>query len=251
MAIVKIIRNDLIELFKRGSFEAIAHGCNCQNMMGAGIADQIRRKLPEAFEADTKFYKRMNNSGVRKACVEMAGNVSVGHTKHGQVFNLYTQVSPGKNADYQLLQKAAENLNKFCKQRNITSVGIPLIGAGIGGLDPVAALTIIGACTPDIDVTVVVWHQDKDMWQKLSVFRNFEFPRKFHGVAILTGRESVSVLVNKEKYWSSYALDLENARTLSFQGETVLSLSDMSPNYYLLVDTKQDYAKNIERIYSI
>ena len=35
---------------------AIAHSCNTRNIMGAGIAKQIKNRYPEAYEADTKAY---------------------------------------------------------------------------------------------------------------------------------------------------------------------------------------------------
>ena len=34
----------------------IAHSCNCQNVMGGGIAKQIKERYPQAYEADTEFY---------------------------------------------------------------------------------------------------------------------------------------------------------------------------------------------------
>jgi O-acetyl-ADP-ribose deacetylase (regulator of RNase III) len=42
---------------------AIAHSCNCQNVMGAGIAKQIKDRYPQAYEADTKFYNNEYNDG--------------------------------------------------------------------------------------------------------------------------------------------------------------------------------------------
>lgn len=36
----------------------IAHSCNCQNVMGGGIAKQIRDRYPQAFEADTEVHMR-------------------------------------------------------------------------------------------------------------------------------------------------------------------------------------------------
>ena len=35
---------------------AIAHSCNTRNIMGGGIAKQIKDRYPEAYEADTKAY---------------------------------------------------------------------------------------------------------------------------------------------------------------------------------------------------
>ena len=35
---------------------AIAHSCNTRNIMGGGIAKQIKNRFPQAYEADTKAY---------------------------------------------------------------------------------------------------------------------------------------------------------------------------------------------------
>ena len=35
---------------------AIAHSCNTRNIMGAGIAKQIKNRYPQAYEADTKAF---------------------------------------------------------------------------------------------------------------------------------------------------------------------------------------------------
>ena len=42
---------DLIQLAQEGAFDVIAHGCNCQCVIGAGIAKVIKKAFPAAFEA--------------------------------------------------------------------------------------------------------------------------------------------------------------------------------------------------------
>ena len=49
---MKTINGDLLKLAKDGEFDVIAHGCNCHNQMGAGIARQIREQFPEAWFVD-------------------------------------------------------------------------------------------------------------------------------------------------------------------------------------------------------
>ena len=47
---------------------AIAHSCNCQNVMGAGIAKQIKDRYPQAFEADTERWSNEYNDGGNWRC---------------------------------------------------------------------------------------------------------------------------------------------------------------------------------------
>lgn len=252
MAIVKVMKGDLLELFKAGAFEGIAHGCNTMNMMGAGIADQIRQQLPEAFEADTDFHERVTGSKNHKPVAVMGGELSIGHTRYGQVFNLYTQLEPGRNGDYQLLQKAMENLNKFCKQRSIQRVGVPLIAAGIAGLDIIAAMTIMNACTPDLDLTVIVWSTDDKSWQKASMFRNYSFPRKFEGFAVVKdAAKGVLSLSEDGKKWKEITFNPLEARVMHHNGERTVSLSDYDPNKYLILDEQSLVLVNMERLYPL
>jgi O-acetyl-ADP-ribose deacetylase (regulator of RNase III) len=49
---MKIVNGDLIELAKKGEFDVIVQGCNCQCRMGRGIALTIKQQFPEALAAD-------------------------------------------------------------------------------------------------------------------------------------------------------------------------------------------------------
>lgn len=69
----------------------IAHSCNCLNVMGAGIAAQIKQKYPEAWKADCEATKRGENK---------LGKFSYARVLSSPdrfVFNLYTQQSVGRD----------------------------------------------------------------------------------------------------------------------------------------------------------
>ena len=74
----------------------IAHSCNCQNVMGAGIAKQIKERYPQAFEADRECYNNEYNEGgnwkVRIGDYSKAEIESkfLPNNK-GRIYNLYTQ----------------------------------------------------------------------------------------------------------------------------------------------------------------
>lgn len=132
MAIIKTIKGDLIELFKQGEFKVIAHGANCKSLMGAGIAKQIRDYFFEAYEADYK--------DEREPIIKL-GSFSRCVTEYGEIYNLYTQLEPGRNFEYQALKSSLEKLHFYLSVKQevtglpIEPIGIPFIGAGIGGGD--------------------------------------------------------------------------------------------------------------------
>ena len=48
----KIVTGDLLQLAEQGQFDVVVHGCNCLCHMGKGIALQIRKQYPAAYDAD-------------------------------------------------------------------------------------------------------------------------------------------------------------------------------------------------------
>lgn len=86
----------------------IAHSCNCQNVMGGGIAKQIKDRYPKAYEADTEFYNEEYNDGggwkgsignYSKAVIEtqlsdldlIYSSDARTNLSHATIYNLYTQ----------------------------------------------------------------------------------------------------------------------------------------------------------------
>ena len=120
---------DLLDLFSKKAFSAIAHGCNCTNVMGAGIAKQIRGKYPKAYATDKEFVR-----GYGFECI--IGLYSYIDTENGKLFNLYTQLLPGANARTTYIRLALDSLFiYYTNSEGRIKIGIPLIGCGIGGLN--------------------------------------------------------------------------------------------------------------------
>ena len=124
---MNIIKGDLIKLGKSGIFDVIVHGCNCFNTMGAGIALQIKRNFPEAYQADCRTER-----GDKKKL----GLFSAAKTKTGLiVVNAYTQYNYGRNrrfTDYDAIKKIFRAVAKKWPEKHI---GYPYIGAGLAGGD--------------------------------------------------------------------------------------------------------------------
>ena len=128
--IIETVKGDLLQLFKENKFSAIAHGANCFCKMGAGIAKQISKQFPEAFEADINF----GEAGE----IEKLGYFSSVKTEYGDIHNFYTQYLPGANFEYCALILSLitlEDMIELYDDINIYVLGVPMIGAGIGGGD--------------------------------------------------------------------------------------------------------------------
>lgn len=122
---MKIVQGDLIQLALDGAFDVIIHGCNCQCAMGAGIAKTIKKRLPEAYEADCETEKadRGKMGQYSKALIQRAGVQVV-------VVNAYTQFhwrGRGVLVDYDALRSVMRAVKgEFSGQR----IAYPKIGAG-------------------------------------------------------------------------------------------------------------------------
>lgn len=105
---------------------AIAHGCNIHGVMGAGVATIVRARFPDAYRVYVK------------ACA--AGAFGLGDVQRwtdgtATVFNLGTQVRPGRDARLDAIELAVTRLVVICELEGIPVVGVPRLGCGIGGLD--------------------------------------------------------------------------------------------------------------------
>lgn len=107
----------------------IAHGCNCQNKMGSGVAKALYTKFPEVkrryHDACAFFVNDFN----------MLGQVSTASVGNGiYVFNCYTQLNFGydgkKYVNYGAVAKCFERLAKELEGKTIA---IPKIGCGLAG----------------------------------------------------------------------------------------------------------------------
>lgn len=138
------IKGNLLDLFDKGEFEMIGHGANCQGIMGAGIAAQIKERYPAAYYAD--IYSSLGP-------IDKLGNFTC--TPEEDIFNFYTQFSPGRNANYIWVRSCLKKFS-YCYPHPF-KIGLPKIGCGIGGLNWEIVKSIIQRELADYDVTVVIY----------------------------------------------------------------------------------------------
>lgn len=129
---MKTIKGDLIKLAQAGEFNIIIHGCNCFCTMGAGIAKQIKKAFPEAYQSD-----KMTAKGDR----DKLGTFTVAYLRSKKlvIVNAYTQFGYGRNqchADYDAIRSVFRSLAEDVKEKCPNArIGYPAIGAGHAGGD--------------------------------------------------------------------------------------------------------------------
>jgi O-acetyl-ADP-ribose deacetylase (regulator of RNase III) len=143
---IKTVCGDLILLAKEGKFDVICHGANCMVTMGAGIAKQIKKMFPEAYKADQKTLR-----GDRRKL----GTCTWANCEGVIVINAYTQFGYGRgrmNVDYDAIRSCMKWIAEKYRGKRI---GLPKIGAGLGGGDWTKIKQIIEDELGDLNVTIV------------------------------------------------------------------------------------------------
>jgi O-acetyl-ADP-ribose deacetylase (regulator of RNase III) len=138
------------DIFAAEGIRAFAHGCNCAGAMGAGIAIEFKRRWPRMFE---EYTARCADGRFR------LGDVFVWPEGEHTIFNLGTQEHWRKKAQIPALTKSLAKMLELAAHAGIERVGLPRIGAGLGGLDWTRVKKVIGEAGKDTAVTMVVFEQ--------------------------------------------------------------------------------------------
>lgn len=133
------------DLFEQG-FQAIGHGVNCRGAMGAGIALEFSRRWPNMH---VKYRDLCVSGALKPGGVYIYGNKPV-------VYNLATQYWPGANAKLEYLNSSLRIALADAEEHGIGEIGVPRIGAGIGGLTWEKVRVIMEAAAGDSPVTLIV-----------------------------------------------------------------------------------------------
>lgn len=108
----------------------IGHGVNACGVMGGGIALQFRERYPAMHEAYVNICKAATNP-----LESLPGKVMFWEESDFCVANLFTQDKPGPNARYSWTISALKDAFEVAEEYKFSSIAIPRIGCGIGGLD--------------------------------------------------------------------------------------------------------------------
>lgn len=133
---------------------AVAHGCNCRGSMGAGVARAIKSRYPEMFEE----YRRRCKAEPRLFDL---GDCWLWTSEDlPWVFNLGTQEGFWRSrASYETIETALRSMREQADAEGITSIAIPRIGVGYGGLSGKKVRAIVEAVFGDWPGTLVIYEE--------------------------------------------------------------------------------------------
>lgn len=124
--ITRYIKGDITET----ELKYIAHGVNCQNAMGSGVAKALFTKWPEV---KSHYHEFCQNGG------GFLGNVQLIELLNVNICNCFTQLDYGydgkRYVNYAAIVKCFNQLKVISFHINKYKLAIPKIGCGLAGGD--------------------------------------------------------------------------------------------------------------------
>ena len=133
---VRVYEADAIDmLFQRSQPGALIHQANCRHVMGGGIAAAIKKRIPEAFEADRNFVPPIG-----AARLGLYSEATVGERDSTiMVINMYSQFLPDSKrraTDYSVFVDTLTEIREhILEPRGQTAIMPYGIGCGLAGGD--------------------------------------------------------------------------------------------------------------------
>ena len=130
--------------------QALVNPVNCVGVMGAGLALAFKRRFPENFLQYAEACRRQEVA-TGKLFVTEAG------THPRWLVNFPTKQHWRNPSRLEWIAEGLSDLARVLRDRKITSVAIPALGAGLGGLTWDAVRREIEEALQDVDCEILVF----------------------------------------------------------------------------------------------
>jgi len=136
------------------STRVMAHGVNLQDCEDHGLAAQVWDRFPNIFDA----YEHFRDSGILLPGGAFSATDVADDGEEFTVFNLASQILPGGNARYDLLEASLDETFYILRESGMKAIAFPEIGSGIGGLDKeLVSLMIRQQAIKNPDILIETW----------------------------------------------------------------------------------------------
>lgn len=159
---MKRVKGDLFDYFERGECDTVAHCCNCQGVMGSGIALTIKEKYRPAYDAYKDHERR--NGGIHLGSIS---SEFVSSLDNKLIINLHAQGRYGydgfRYVNYEALYDALTQAKRMMIASKQKTLGVPYKMAcdrAGGDWRIVEAMLDVIFCDAGIDVLVVEYSKE-------------------------------------------------------------------------------------------
>lgn len=141
----------------------IVNTVNCVGVMGSGIAYEFRLRYPKMYER----YKVICKDNLLKI-----GTLWIYKTDSKKILNFPTKIDWKKQSKTEYLEKGLQKFVDTYKEKEITSIAFPLLGASHGGLSQEESLSIMQRYLSKCDIYIEIWYFDPTATD--DVFLNYK-----------------------------------------------------------------------------
>lgn len=196
---------------KRGNIfttdcQTIVNTINCVGVMGAGIAYEFRLR-------DRSMFKKYQQLCLEKKIdigILWIYNILDSNVSYKKILNFPTKYNWKYPSKEEYLHKGLQKFVDTYKDKSITSIAFPLLGADKGGLNPNKSLEIMKSYLSKCDIKIEIWHFDPkskdDLYEKFKAI--------FNSVDIHTLKIESKIRIDKLKLISD-ALKKDDINSLS------------------------------------
>lgn len=160
--------------------EAIVNTVNCVGVMGRGIALQFKKAFPENFKAYAAACKREEVQPGRMFVYEIGGL-----TNPRYIINFPTKRHWRGKSRIEDIEAGLQDLVRIIQEKEIHSIALPPLGAGLGGLDWQEVRARIEQSLGKLEDVRVIVFEPKGAPDAKKMPRNREVPEMTKGRAAL------------------------------------------------------------------
>jgi len=131
---------------------AIINPVNCVGIMGKGLALQFKTRFPENF----RIYKKFCDEGKLKPGIILSVRCKV-HEKEFLIMNFPTKRHWKDKSKIEDIEAGLGTLIKSIHDFNITSIAIPPLGCGLGGLEWAEVRSLLEKTFLSLDCNIEVF----------------------------------------------------------------------------------------------
>ncbi|WP_296947725.1 macro domain-containing protein [uncultured Dysgonomonas sp.] len=149
--------------------QTIVNTINCVGVMGAGIAYECRLRYPIMYERYVELCKEKKLN---------IGMLWIYKSENKWIMNFPTKYHWKYESKQEYLEKGLQKFLETYKERGITSIAFPLLGASNGGIPENISLQIMKNYLEQCDIDIEIYHYDplayddlyirfKTLWNKI------------------------------------------------------------------------------------
>lgn len=157
---IKIIKGNIFS----SNCQCVVNTINCVGIMGAGMAYECRLRYPKMFERYAELCK--------EKLIDI-GTLWLYKSDDKWILNFPTKYHWKYESKPEYLEKGLQKFLVTYKEKGITSIAFPLLGASNGGISESVSLEIMNKYLVKCDIPVEIYHYDPEAYDDLFIrFKN-------------------------------------------------------------------------------